>query len=70
MVAYGRISYEEDDRKEKIAAYWTKRSDSFWSREERNCTVRWQTDGWKKSGNICLKGRKTPWILKKMGIKG
>ena len=29
MVAYGRISYEEDDRKEKIAAYWTKRSDSF-----------------------------------------
>ena len=29
MVAYGRISYEEDDRKENIAAYWTKRSDSF-----------------------------------------
>lgn len=29
VVAYGRISYEEDDRKEKIAAYWTKRSDSF-----------------------------------------
>ena len=29
MVAYGRISYEEDDRKERIAAYWTKRSDSF-----------------------------------------
>ena len=29
MVAYGRIRYEEDDRKEKIAAYWTKRSDSF-----------------------------------------
>ena len=29
MVTYGRISYEEDDRKEKIAAYWTKRSDSF-----------------------------------------
>ena len=29
MVAYGRISYGEDDRKEKIAAYWTKRSDSF-----------------------------------------
>ena len=29
MVAYGRISYEEDDRKEKITAYWTKRSDSF-----------------------------------------
>lgn len=29
MVAYGKISYEEDDRKEKIAAYWTKRSDSF-----------------------------------------
>ena len=29
MVTYGQISYEEDDRKEKIAAYWTKRSDSF-----------------------------------------
>ena len=29
MIAYGRISYEEDDRKEKIASYWTKRSDSF-----------------------------------------
>ena len=29
MIAYGRISYEEDDRKEKIAAYWTKRSSSF-----------------------------------------
>lgn len=29
MVAYGKIAYEEDDRKERITSYWTKRSDSF-----------------------------------------
>ena len=29
MIAYGRIAYEEDDRKEKIAGYWTKRSSDF-----------------------------------------
>ena len=29
MIAYGRIAYEEDDRKERITTYWTKRSDSF-----------------------------------------
>lgn len=29
MVAYGQIAYEKDDRKERIASYWTKRSDSF-----------------------------------------
>lgn len=29
MIAYGRIAYEKDDRKEKIAGYWTKRSSDF-----------------------------------------
>lgn len=29
MIAYGRIAYEKDDRKEKIAGYWTKRSADF-----------------------------------------
>lgn len=29
MVAYGQIAYEKDDRKERIASYWTKRSGSF-----------------------------------------
>lgn len=29
MIAYGRIAYEKDDRKEKIASYWTKRSSDF-----------------------------------------
>ena len=51
MVAYGRISYEEDDRKEKIAAYWTKRSDSFL--EQRRAELhsplaeRWLAEIWK-----------------------
>ena len=29
MIAYGRFAYEKDDRKEKIAGYWTKRSADF-----------------------------------------
>lgn len=29
MIAYGKISKESDDRKQKITEYWTKRSDSF-----------------------------------------
>ena len=29
MITYGQISYENDDRKERITNYWTKRSDSF-----------------------------------------
>ena len=29
MIAYGRIAYEKDNRKEKIAGYWTKRSSDF-----------------------------------------
>lgn len=29
MIAYGKISKESDDRKQKITKYWTKRSDSF-----------------------------------------
>ncbi len=29
MITYGQISYEDDDRKERITNYWTKRSDSF-----------------------------------------
>lgn len=29
MIAYGRIDHQADDRKERIAGYWTKRSDSF-----------------------------------------
>lgn len=29
MIAYGRITREKDDRKERITTYWTKRSDSF-----------------------------------------
>ena len=55
MIAYGRIAYEKDDRKEKIAGYWTKRSQISKSREEKNFTVHWRNDGWKKSINICLK---------------
>ena len=29
VIAYGRISRESDSRKERIAGYWSKRSDSF-----------------------------------------
>ena len=29
MIAYGKISKESDNRKQKIIEYWTKRSDSF-----------------------------------------
>lgn len=29
MIAYGKIVYKTDDRKERITNYWTKRSDSF-----------------------------------------
>lgn len=34
MIAYGKISKESDDRKQKITKYWTKRSDSF---QEQRC---------------------------------
>lgn len=48
MVAYGRIAYEKDDRKERITSYWTKRSDSFL--EQRRAELhskladRWMTE--------------------------
>lgn len=29
MITYGKISYGEDGRKERITSYWTRRSDSF-----------------------------------------
>ena len=55
MVAYGRISYEEDDRKEKIAATGPSEATAFWSREGQSYIVRWQRDGWKKLRNTYLK---------------
>ena len=48
MIAYGRIAYEKDDRKEKIAGYWTKRSSDFKEqrREELHSplTKRWMEE--------------------------
>ena len=29
MIAFGKIAYEQDERKERITSYWTKRSESF-----------------------------------------
>lgn len=29
MIAYGQIRYEQDDRKERIASYWSRRSEDF-----------------------------------------
>ena len=37
MITYGSFSREEDSRKEKITAYWTKRSDSF--KEQRRAEL-------------------------------
>lgn len=37
MITYGSFSKEEDSRKEKITAYWTKRSDSF--KEQRRAEL-------------------------------
>lgn len=37
MIAYGSFSQKKDERKEKIANYWTKRSDSF--REQRRAEL-------------------------------
>lgn len=37
MITYGRISYEKDNRKERITNYWTRRSDSF--KEQRKAEL-------------------------------
>lgn len=37
MIAYGRISREKDDRKQRITNYWTKRSESF--KEQRRAEL-------------------------------
>lgn len=58
VVTYGKISYEKDERKDKIASYWTKRSDSFLEqrRAELHCDMaqKWM----KEIGRFLPKGKK------------
>ena len=57
VITYGNIVREKDERKTRIAQYWTRRSDSFWNREEQSFTVHLQAAGWLSLRSICLRKR-------------
>lgn len=62
MIAYGRIAYEKDDRKERISNYWTKRSDSFL--EQRRAELHSSmADKWMAEMKTFLPDKKTLKIL-------
>ena len=56
VIDYGKNLQEEaDNRKKRIAGYWTKRSSSFKEQRRAELTALWQTAGLQKSKNTCRK---------------
>lgn len=55
MIAYGRIAYEKMTGKKRSPVTGQNEVQISKSREEKNFTVHWRNDGWKKSINICRK---------------
>ena len=57
VITYGNIVREKDERKTRIAQYWTRRSDSFLEQRRAELTVHLQAAGWLSLRSICRRKR-------------